>query len=114
MDKVGGGVFGVTGDWHGSHGRAVDDLEAPDSEALSSVRWAGSSLAGRTVGFERDSLDSPDGRPLARSSRPLPFLPDVPSTFSTLGEDRRVGAGAPGVGEGFEGARGVGPLGMLH
>jgi hypothetical protein len=73
-----------------------------------------SSVARSARRIERCAVDSPDWCPVGGSAGPVSALPNVSSTVSSLGPDRRSGSDSPRLGRGCARSRWLRPVRVLH
>jgi len=92
----------------------MGNCEAVATESTSTGRWKGPAKSCRSRDPERHPLDPADGSHVARSTRPISAIPDVPSTIPGMGVRRGLRESPEGAGHGCEGARQAGSHRMFH
>ena len=92
----------------------MDDPRATPAEAPCAPRQARPTVAGSAGRVERNPLDSPHGRTLEGSPRPLSVVSNLSSPLSGLGPAGHAASATPGARDGLARARRAGPQRDLH
>jgi len=89
-------------------------VDRADVATAATLRWSRSSVGGYASRAQRNSLGVGHLGPVARTAQEIPSVPDLPSSFPTVGTGRQTGTHLAGASRGVTGARKTRPGGGLY